>query len=98
MIHLYRAVPKLVMLSFLVLAGAVLYWPLQALFAHIPLSYNEGWNAFHALRLRSGGPLYPPVAPALFINYPPLSFYIVGSLASLIGDDIFAGVSTALRF
>lgn len=96
MIHLYRAVPRLVILGFLVLAGAVLYWPLQALFAEVPLSYNEGWNAFHALRLRSGGALYPAVAPALFINYPPLSFYIVGSVASLIGDDIFAGRIVAL--
>ena len=96
MIHIYRAVPKLVVLGFLVLAGAVLYWPLQALFAHIPLSYNEGWNAFHALRWRSGGDLYPAVTPALFINYPPLSFYIVGSFASFIGDDIFAGRIVAL--
>ncbi len=96
MVHLYRSVPRLVLLGFIVLAGVLLYWPLQALFAHIPLSYNEGWNAFHALRLRSGGPLYPPVAPAIFINYPPLSFYIVGSLAAFIGDDIFAGRIVAL--
>lgn len=84
------------MLGLLVLAGAVLYWPLQALFAHVPLSYNEGWNAVHTLRLRTGGELYPAVAPALFINYPPLSFYIVGSIASFIGDDIFAGRIVAL--
>jgi hypothetical protein len=95
-IHIYRAVPPLVVLGFLVLSGALLYWPLQALFAHIPLSYNEGWNAFHALRLRNGGPLYPPVAPDIFINYPPLSFNIVAALASVIGDDIFAGRVVAL--
>lgn len=96
MIHIYRAVPKLVVLGFLVLAGALLYWPLQALFAHIPLSYNEGWNAFHALRLRSGGPLYPPIAPGIFINYPPLSFNIVAAFAAVIGDDIVAGRIVAL--
>lgn len=88
---LWRAVPKLLCLGFLLLIAALLYWPLQALFVEIPLSYNEGWNAVHSLRLRSGGPLYPPISPDLFINYPPLSFYIVSALARLVGDDIFAG-------
>ncbi len=78
------------------LAGALLYWPLSALFAHIPLSYNEGWNAFHSLRLRTGGPLYPPVAPATFINYPPLSFYLTATIANFTGDDIVAGRILAL--
>jgi hypothetical protein len=78
------------------LACALLYWPLSALFAHIPLSYNEGWNAIHSLRLRAGGPLYPPVDPATFINYPPFSFYLVAGLANLVGDDIVAGRLIAL--
>lgn len=87
----WSAMPKLVILGFVALAASLLYWPLQALFLHVPLSYNEGWNAFHALRLRSGGPLYPPITPDLFINYPPLSFYLVSALAQLVGDDVFAG-------
>jgi hypothetical protein len=91
-----RATSWLVIGFFVVLAALVLWWPLQALFVHIPLSYNEGWNAFHALRLRTGGQLYPPVSPAIFINYPPLSFYIVSALGGLIGDDIIAGRLIAL--
>jgi hypothetical protein len=91
-----RATSWLLIGFFVVLAALVLWWPLQALFVHIPLSYNEGWNAFHALRLRTGGPLYPPISPAIFINYPPLSFYIVSALGGLIGDDIIAGRLIAL--
>ncbi len=86
-----RTTTWLVILFLAGLACALLWWPLNALFAHIPLSYNEGWNAFHSLRLRTGGPLYPPVSPAIFINYPPLSFYLVAGLANLVGDDIVAG-------
>lgn len=78
------------------LAVALLYWPLTALFAHIPLSYNEGWNGFHSLRLRTGGSLYPPVDAATFINYPPLSFYLTAAIAGLTGDDIVAGRILAL--
>jgi hypothetical protein len=91
-----RATSWLVIGFFVVLAAFVLWWPLNALFVHIPLSYNEGWNAFHALRLRTGGPLYPPISPSIFINYPPLSFYLVSALASVVGDDIIAGRLLAL--
>ena len=91
-----RTTTWLVILFLAGLACALLWWPLQALFAEIPLSYNEGWNAFHSLRLRTGGPLYPPVSPAIFINYPPLSFYLVAGLAHFIGDDIIAGRILAL--
>jgi hypothetical protein len=91
-----RTTTWLVIVFLLGLACALLWIPLNALFVHIPLSYNEGWNAFHSLRLRTGGPLYPPVSPAIFINYPPLSFYIVAGLANLIGDDIVAGRLIAL--
>jgi len=58
---------------------------------HVPLDPNEGWNAYHALHAMSGGGLYPPRDSFLFNNYPPLSFYIVGALGSLIGDNIVAG-------
>lgn len=57
----------------------------------IPKLYNEGWNAFFAARAMAGEPLYPD-PPALFINnYPPLSFYLVGSLGAALGDHVVAG-------
>src|SRR5690606_29145217 len=34
--------------------------------------------------------------PAIFINYPPLSFHIVAGIAQVVGDDIIAGRLVAL--
>lgn len=96
MLLVSRAVTWLVVAFLFGLAIALLWTPVSALTAHIPLSYNEGWNGFHSLRLRTGGLLYPPVSPATFINYPPLSFYLVAALANFIGDDIVAGRIVAL--
>ncbi len=82
-----------VLLVFLML-GPALSVPL-----HIPLGYNEGWNAVFAGRAVMPGtpPLYPrPLDPGdggfVFNNYPPLSFYIVGVLGRFVfGDMIVAG-------
>jgi len=68
-----------------------LYHALSAIPLRFSLDPNEGWNAYHALAARTGAPPYPP-ADSLFVNnYPPLSFYVVGALGSLLGDDIVAG-------
>jgi 4-amino-4-deoxy-L-arabinose transferase-like glycosyltransferase len=96
MLAVRYALPWLIVLLLAAIAVALLVAPAEALFTHIPRNYNEGWNAFHAQRLRSGGPLYPPISEATFINYPPLSFYLVAALHPLFGDDIFAGRTIAL--
>lgn len=70
--------------------------PGYALFRWIPNGYNEGWNAYWAQLAWSGGPLYPAVDSPISNNYPPLSFYIVGALGKLLGDNIFAGRLLAL--
>jgi hypothetical protein len=70
--------------------------PGYALFRWIPDGYNEGWNAYWAQVAWSGGPLYPAVDSPISNNYPPLSFYIVGALGKLLGDNIFAGRLLAL--
>lgn len=57
----------------------------------IALDPNEGWNAAHALRWLAGGPLYPPRDGWMINNYPPLSFYIVGTLTHLTHDAVIAG-------
>ncbi|HEY0687056.1 MAG TPA: hypothetical protein VGD45_32230 [Steroidobacter sp.] len=65
--------------------------PLIEAVQHIPLSraYNEGWNAYHALRVLEGTPLYPVSATEIANNYPPLSFLVVAGVASLMpGQDI----------
>ena len=45
-----------------------------------PIDYVEGWNAFHTARVMRGEPLYRPVdgLPLAPVNYPPLSFLMVG--------------------
>ena len=58
---------------------------------HVPLDPNEGWNAYHTLAAMSGTPLYPPAGSFLANNYPPLSYYIVGAVGWLTGDEIVAG-------
>jgi hypothetical protein len=57
----------------------------------VPFDYNEGWNAYHAAAAVAGHGLYPDGDAMIFNNYPPLSFYIVGAVGTLIGDHIVAG-------
>jgi hypothetical protein len=70
--------------------------PLLAIGRYIPLDPNEGWNAYFADAAINGGVLYPPADALITNNYPPLSFYIVGAIGHLTGDNIFAGRVLAL--
>jgi hypothetical protein len=71
--------------TLLALASVIVSIPL-----HLPINYNEGWNAYHVQRLRSGLPLYPDTG--LFSNnYPPLPFYLVAWVSRWIADPIVAG-------
>jgi hypothetical protein len=71
--------------------AAGLYRIVAVLFLHVALDPNEGWNAYHAAAAMSGMPLYPDANALFFNNYPPLSFYLVGALGKLSGDNIIAG-------
>jgi hypothetical protein len=62
----------------------------------IPLGYNEGWNAYQALRVIAGQPLYPRFGDLIANNYPPLSFYLIGWLGMIFGDHIVIGRTIAL--
>lgn len=83
----------------LLLAGAallafLLLGPVLAIPLHVPLNYNEGWNAYFDMRavMPGTGPLYPPAGSFVFNNYPPLSFYLVGAFGRfVVGDMIVAG-------
>jgi hypothetical protein len=44
----------------------------------------------------SGAPLYSGANALFFDNYPPLSFYLVGALGKLLGDNIVAGRCVSL--
>ena len=82
-----------------VLIALLLLEPLLRLPLHVPLNYNEGWNAYFDSRAAGldAGALYPSDG-LVFNNYPPLSFYLVGALGrTVVGDMIVAGriVATA---
>ncbi|GBQ86575.1 hypothetical protein AA13595_1925 [Gluconacetobacter johannae DSM 13595] len=91
------------MVDRLIRAGAgllilVLLLPVLMIPYRISLNYNEGWNAYLALRAVGAAlPLYPPAGGMVFNNYPPLGFSIVGLIgAHLTGDMIVAGRIVAL--
>lgn len=65
--------------------------PLTALPYRVSAGYDEGWNALWSRVALSGGALYPPPHAAVANNYPPLSFFLVGALGRLLGDNILAG-------
>ncbi len=82
------------------LIAFLLLGPLLTIPLHIPLNYNEGWNAYFDQRAvgAAAGPLYPAAGSLVFNNYPPLSFCLVGAFGRfVIGDMIVAGriVATA---
>jgi hypothetical protein len=85
----------LVLIGAAVISGLIA--PALTLARFVPLDPNEGWNAFFSQIAMHGGSLYPEPAGSPIINvYPPLSFYVVGVVGQLIGDNIFAGRSVAL--
>lgn len=80
-----------VALALLVLILIWMIHPVASLFALTPKDYNEGWNALIAMRAMGDLPLYPQDQTLHTNNYPPLSFYLVGALGWMVGDNIFAG-------
>jgi hypothetical protein len=81
----------LVTAALLVLVALWMAEPVLWVFALVPRGYSEGWNAMVALRAMSDLPLYPQDQTLHTNNYPPLSFYLVGALGALVGDNIVAG-------
>ena len=88
-----------VLLAGCVLLAFQLLGPVLTIPLHIPLNYNEGWNALFDTRavVPGAGPLYPPAGSFVFNNYPPLGFYLIGALGKYVfGDMIVAGRVVAL--
>ena len=63
---------------------------------HVPLNYNEGWNAYHAADVINGFSPYLTGRPYFFNNYPPLSFFAVAAATRIVHDPIVAGRWLAL--
>ena len=88
-----------VLLAGAVLLGLLLLGPVLTIPLHVPINYNEGWNAgFDTRAVTPGtGPLYPGTSSFVFNNYPPLGFFIVGAAGRLaFGNMILAGRVLAL--
>jgi hypothetical protein len=79
-----------------VLAIYFMVWPVWRVGFPIEIAPNEGWNAYHADAAMGAAPLYPPTDTLIVNNYPPLSFYVVGSLAEVFGDALYVGRALSL--
>jgi hypothetical protein len=79
-----------------VLAIYFMVWPVWRVGFPIEIAQNEGWNAYHADAAMGAAPLYPATDTLIVNNYPPLSFYVVGSLAQVFGDALYVGRALSL--
>ena len=76
---------------FALLATYFLAWPVWRSQFLIEIWLTEGWNAYFQDAAASGARLYPEASSLTVNNYPPLSFYFVGLLGRLCGDNLFVG-------
>ena len=87
---------RIIVAVLLGLALLMFAYPVVRVFWNFEIDSNEGWNAYYQLRAIAGQSLYQLDSPLFFNNYPPLSFYLVGALAALIGDPMLAGRAVSL--
>jgi hypothetical protein len=79
-----------------VLVVYFLIWPVwraQFLLENWP---TEAWNAYFQDAAAAGRPLYPAADQLIANNYPPLSFYAIGNLGTIFGDNLFVGRAVSI--
>ncbi len=86
-----RRLPHLLIPAMALFCAFGLWRVIAELGLRLPLDPNEGWNAYYAAAAMAGTPLYPGPQSFMINNYPPLSFYLVGALGGVLGDNIVAG-------
>ncbi len=69
-----------------VLASLVLWFPLARVPAQYSSNYNEGFNTQLAHMAMSGTRLYGAPPQFVYTTYPPLSFYLIGALGTIVGN------------
>jgi hypothetical protein len=73
-------------------AAYFLAWPIWRAQFLIEIWPTESWNAYWQDAAAAWAPLYPAPESLIGNNYPPLSFYAVGTLGKLSGlDNLFVG-------
>jgi hypothetical protein len=70
---------------------ATLVFPMARAFYRFEFNYNEGWNAYNTQAAMQHLPLYYPKYGWTTVNYPFLSFYLVGYVSRFIGDYLLTG-------
>ncbi len=65
--------------------------PLYRLPLHIDFNYNEGWNAYFATRAAQGVEIYAQTDGLVWLNYPPVSFYVLSLFRPWVTDYVIAG-------
>ena len=68
-----------------------LVYPVARAFYRFEINYNEGWNVYSTQTAMQHLPLYYPKYGWTTVNYPILSFYIVGYVSHFIGDYLLTG-------
>jgi hypothetical protein len=66
-------------------------WPAWRALFPLEIDVDEPWNAYWADAVLQGNPLYPPLQSLIINNYPPLSFYVMGTIERFGVDAIAAG-------
>lgn len=79
-----------------VLAVYLLIWPAWRAQFLIEIWPTEAWNAYFQDTAAGDGRLYPPADALIGNNYPPLSFYAIGYLGRLFGDNLFVGRAVSI--
>ena len=90
---LHAAILSGLIVAFLVLIFPFLFYHIIRMSYAFTINYNEGWNVIHTSRLLDGKPLYLPLngLPLAPVNYPPLSFIIIGILSYFTGKVLLTG-------
>jgi dolichyl-phosphate-mannose-protein mannosyltransferase len=73
-----------------------LIWPAWRAQFLIEIWPTEAWNAYFQDAAAAGRPLYPPADQLIGNNYPPLSFYVIGNLGRVFGDNLFVGRAVSI--
>jgi hypothetical protein len=77
---------------FLAVSAYMLIVPVARSFYHVEVDYNEGWNAYNAQAAAHHAQLYGSKYSWTTVNYPIVSFYLIGFLSRLHGGDpVFIG-------
>src|ERR1035438_2995734 len=83
--------PDWMILTFiLVVCLLAIIGPTVQAFYYVEITPNEGWNAYNA-EAANHHDLYPLKYGWKTVNYPFLSFYLIGKLSRIFGDPVMIG-------